>query len=177
MLSTGWGPGLGRWCMVLSQQCESVLFVFWIVWCTLQLPVLLPLMVFLCSVIRWTDHWRRTSETVLRWCGRGWWESRRTVNRRYRSPCTVYWYLLQTTRNCNRRRQQVTVFFHSVFAPRALSSPTQNYVKSHAILFLLFPSSLFLPFSPSSQRDPKCSPGLQCISVCFRPAVVTSLMT
>jgi len=96
-------------------------------------------MVFLCSGIRWSNYWRWTSEAVLRWCGRDWWESRRTVNRRYRTPCTAYWYPLQTTRNCNRRRQQVTVFFHSVFAPWALSSPTQNYVRSHAILFLLFP--------------------------------------
>ena len=155
MWSTGWGPGLGRWCMVLSQQCESVLFVFWIVWCTLQLPVLLPLMVFLCSVIRWTDHWRRTSETVLRWCGRGWWESRRTVNRRYRSPCTVYWYLLQTTRNCNRRRQQVTVFFHSVFAPGALSSPHRTVLSPMpSYSFFSLPHFSFLsPQAPSGIRS------------------------
>ena len=159
--------------MVLSRQCEGVLFVFWIALCTLQLPLLLPLVVFLCSGIRWSYHWRWTSETVLRWCGRDWWESRRTVNRRYRTPCTVYWYPLQTTRNCNRRRKQVTVFFHSVFAAWALSSPAQNYVRSHAILFLHFP----LPFSRSCQRGPKWNPVLQCISVYFRLVVVTSLMT
>jgi len=141
----GWDPDLDAWCF--SRQYEGVLFVFWIAWYTLQLLLLLPLMVFLCSGIRWSNHWRWTSETVLRWCDRDWWESRRTVNRRYRSPCTAYWYPLQTTRNCNRCRQQVTVFFHSVFEPWALSSPTQNYVRSHAILFLPFPSSLPLPFS------------------------------
>ena len=68
--------------------------------------------VVLCSRVWGSGDWRRTSETVLLWRRRYRRHCGRTVNRWNRSSRTVQRTVLQTTRNCDRRRQQVKTNVH-----------------------------------------------------------------